>query len=86
MWNSSALPSCWNREFLLAIYEVIKRVSMSLEAEEGTKCPYRQKLQEQQNSGETTSKVCVFFSPYEGRILNPECVCLTRSMDKMLLG
>lgn len=53
MWNSSALPSCWNKEFLLTVYWVIKRILMSLEAEEETKCSYRQKLQEQQSSGET---------------------------------
>lgn len=32
------------------------------------------------------SEVCVFLSPCKGRILNPVCVCLTRNMEKILLG
>lgn len=58
---------------------------MSFEAEEETKCSYKQKLQEQQNSGETTSEVYVFFSPYEGRTLHSVGVCLIRRMSKILL-
>lgn len=53
MWNSSALPSSWNKEFLLAIYWVIKGILMSLKAEEEARCSYRKKLQEQQSLGET---------------------------------